>query len=404
MSAGTGQRAAAADPLRFVHDGLAELDAQGLRRTLRTIEGPPGPRAAIDGQERILLCSNAYLGLHRHPDVVRAAQEAAASHGTGSTGSRLISGSTDLHAGLERELADLKGQEDCVLFGTGYQANLGAVTALVGQGDLVLSDRLNHASLIDACRLSRAAVQVYDHADADDLAARLAAHRRDHRRALVVTDGVFSMDGDEAPLGAIADACEDHDAALLVDDAHGTGVLGPDGAGTAAAQGVADRVHLHMGTLSKALGSEGGFVAADEATCDWLRNRARSFVFSTAPAPPGMAAARAALGVVRREPERRERLHANAARLRDGLQALGFKALPGRTPIVPVVTGEVGPTMALMDALWQPGVYVAGIRPPTVPEGACRLRATVMAGHTEADLDEALAAFAAAGREVGLLP
>jgi 8-amino-7-oxononanoate synthase len=379
----------------------ARLDAirgAGRYRRLRTITTAAGPRVRLDGRDVLLLCSNNYLGLADDPRVVAAAKQALDRYGAGAGASRLVSGNTDLHEALEGELAALKGTEGAVLYPSGYQANLGAVPALVGPGDLVASDRLNHASLIDACRLSGATVRVFDHGDASEAGRILREQGPSHRASLVLTDGVFSMDGDLAPLAALRDACSDAGATLMVDDAHGTGVLGPDGAGTARHLGVAD-AGLQMGTLSKALASQGGFVAAGAGTVDLLRNTSRPFIFSTAPAPACIGAARAALEVARREPERRTRLLENARRLRAGLQQMGLRVPDGTTPIIPVVVGLEEPAMAFMRALEAHGVFAAAIRPPTVPAGSCRIRATVMATHTRQDIDEALQAFEAAARQ-----
>lgn len=383
---------------------LAAQEAAGLRRRLRTFTAPQKPRTEVEGRPLLLLASNAYLGLNTHPAVVGAAQAAAAAFGTGSGGSRLVCGTSTLHRELEAALAALKSTEDAVLFGTGYQANVGVLTALAGPRDLILSDELNHASLIDGCRLSGARFLVYRHGDPDHVAALLAAERHRHRRCFIVTDGVFSMDGDVAPLPALADAADRHGAILVVDDAHATGVLGPGGAGTAAHFGLTGRVPVQVGTLSKALGSEGGFVAGSHVLCEYLRNRARPFLFSTAPAPPSVAAALAALRVVEAEPGRRERLLALAARLRGALRDLGFRVPAGETPIIPVVVGDVNRAVDLASVLEEEGVYCPAIRPPSVPPGTSRLRVTVMATHTEEDLDAAAEAFARAGRRVGVIP
>lgn len=382
---------------------LEGREREGLLRRLRTFESAPGPRVRLEGREMLLLCSNGYLGLATHPKVVAAARNAAQRFGTSSAASRLVSGTLGIHRQLEHEAARLKGMEDAVLFGSGLLANLGTVAALAGPGDLVLSDRLNHASLIDACRLSRATVQVYGHADAAHAGRLLREHRAAHGRCLILTDGVFSMDGDVAPLRELAELAGEHDADLLVDDAHGTGVLGRHGAGTAEHLGVRVGIALHMGTFSKALASEGGFVAAAPETCGLLRNTARTFVYSTAPSPATVAAARAAIQVMQDEPGLRWTLLANARRLREGLRHAGFRVPDGETPIVPVLIGGSKAAMRVSAELERRGVFAAGIRPPTVPEGSARIRATVMATHTAADIDEAVDAFAKAGRAVGVL-
>lgn len=383
----------------------AELDRlreQSLYRAARPSSLAPGPWIEREGRRLLNLGSNNYLGLTGHPRAREAAAEAVARWGTGSSGSRLTSGALVLHEELERELARLKGAEAALLFPTGYMANVGTIPALAGRGDLILSDALNHASLIDGCRLSRAEVRVYRHADPDH-ARSLLTDRDRFRRVLLVTDGVFSMDGDLAPLPDLCSLCEERDAWLMVDDAHGTGVLGAGGAGTAEHLGVADRVPIRMGTLSKALAAEGGFIAGSSELVDYLRNRARSFIFATAPAPATAAAALASLEILKAEPERRAGLLARARALRSALRQAGFSVPEGETPIIPVAAGEAKTALALAAALEERGVWAPAIRPPTVPEGTSRLRVSVTAAHSEAELEQAAAAFAAAGREVGLL-
>lgn len=388
------------DPLR---DELARLDEADLRRTIDPAEGPVDARGTIDGDELIRLASNAYLALDGHPRVVDAGCEAAQAHGTGAGASPLVSGHSRPLDELEAAIAELKRTEDAVVFPSGYHANTGTIPALAGDGDLVLSDRLNHASIVDGCRLSNARIEVYDHADPEHLGHLLDAHRDMHDRCLVVTDGVFSMDGEIAPLPAIADVAHEHDAMLMVDDAHATGVLGEAGAGTAEHHGLGPgAVDVQMGTLSKALATQGGFVAGTRELCELLRNGARSYVFSTALAPPAAAAARAAIEVVHDEPDRRRRLHDNADHLRQGLEALGYKTLGAGTPIVPVLVGAREPALTIEASLREQGVFCPAIRPPSVPEGKSRLRATVTAAHDEDAIDEALAAFEQAAHRVGV--
>ncbi|MDX2170509.1 MAG: 8-amino-7-oxononanoate synthase [Deltaproteobacteria bacterium] len=373
---------------------LERLAAQGLRRALRPVDGPQDARVVLDGRSVLCLSSNNYLGLANHPEVVAAAVAAAERDGVGSGASRLISGSMRAHHLLEAELAAFKGTAASLLFTSGYHANLGVIGSLVGPGDAVFSDALNHASLIDGCRLSRAHVAVYPHADVDGLAARLAAVPA--RRRLIVTDSVFSMDGDAAPLAAICDLAERYDAMVMVDEAHATGVVGARGAGLVEALGLRGRVTVQMGTLGKALGAFGAYVAGSRPLIDFLVNRARTQIFTTALPPPVVAAARAALAIVGREPARRDAVRHNARRLRAGLQQLGYR-VPGDADshILPVLIGDAEATMACSEALLARGVFAHGIRPPTVPPGTARLRVTVMATHTDADIEAALAAFAA---------
>ncbi len=307
-----------------------------------------------------------------------------------------------LHRELESRLAALKRTDDAVVFGSGYLANVGAISALIGPGDAVYSDELNHASIIDGCRLSRAAVRVYRHRDVSHLEALLAEDAGRYRRRLIVTDAVFSMDGDLAPLPDLVALAERHGAMLMVDEAHATGVLGPRGAGAVERFGLEGRVPVLMGTLSKALGSVGGFVAGSRALVDFLRNRARGFIFTTALPPAAAGAALAALDIVEREPWRRARTLDLAQRLARGLEAMGYRVLPTESAVVPVVVGAAGDAVALAEALLRRGVFCPAIRPPTVPEGQSRLRVTPMATHTDEHIERALAAFADARSEVRL--
>lgn len=378
-------------PLAWLEGALADLDRRDLLRTLR--EHDSGANAWLhlaDGRRVLHLSSNGYLGLATHPEVAAAAAAAARSAGTGTGSARLVTGAHRGHRELEDDLAAWKGTEAALLFSSGYLANLGVLGALAGRGDTIVSDELNHASIVDGCRLSRAEVRVYRHGDAEHAEALLvdAPGRR-----VLVTDGVFSMDGDLAPLPALCDAAERHGAAVVVDDAHGSGVLGPDGRGTVAALGCEGRVHAVVATLSKALGSQGGYVAGSTRLVAWLRNRARGFVFDTALAPPSVAAAHAALGVARAEPWRRATALERARQLAEGLQALGWTVPDVGTPIVPVTVGTAGAAVALMERLLDHAVLAVAIRPPTVPHGTARVRATTLATHTTADVEHALAAF-----------
>ena len=398
-NAGPAEVTTATDPLAFCGRELAEIEAAGLGRRVRTLASASEPEVLLDGRRVLCLASNNYLGLAAHPEVVDAAADAARRYGAGAGSARLVTGGLTVHDELEARLAAFKGTEAALLFSSGYLANLGTVAALVGPGDAVFSDALNHASIIDGCRLSRAGVHVYRHADAGHLEDRLAAWRQGApaaARALVVTDSVFSMDGDVAPLPDIAAACERHGAVLMVDEAHATGVVGPGGRGAVAAFGLDGRVGVLMGTLSKSLGAAGGFIAGSVELCAWLRNRARSFVFDTALPPPTAAAALAALGVLEREPERPVRARRLAGRLATGLRAAGYRVPDPPAAVVPVPVGAPDAALALSARLLDAGVLVTAIRPPSVPEGTSRLRATVMATHTDAEIDRALAAFAAA--------
>jgi 8-amino-7-oxononanoate synthase len=389
-------------PLEFLSEELAALDDASLRRRVRPLASAQEPEVVLEGRRVVLLASNNYLGLATHPRVVAAAKAAADEWGAGAGSARLITGGTDLHEALEARLASLKQTADAVLFSSGYLANLGTIAALVGPDDAVFSDELNHASIVDGCRLSRAAIHVYPHADADHLAKLLAEWRRDHphARGLVVSDSVFSMDGDLAPLPDLVDACEAHGAILMVDEAHATGVVGPRGAGAVAHFGLEGRVPVVMGTLSKSLGAAGGFVAGSADLCDFLRNRARAFVFDTAMPPPVAAAALAALEVLDLEPGRPERARARARALHDELRILGLDALAPDAAVVPVMVGDADAALAMAATVFARGVLVPAIRPPTVPPGTSRLRCTVMATHTDGHLRAAVEAFEAAAASI----
>ncbi|PSQ03388.1 8-amino-7-oxononanoate synthase [Halobacteriales archaeon QS_4_69_31] len=379
---------------------LDERERRGLKRSLDTAESA-APRTRFDGDERLVFASNNYLGLATDDRVQAAATEAAREVGAGAGASRLVTGDTTAHRALERELADTKGTDRALVFSSGYAANVSTLTAL--SPDVVFSDELNHASIIDGCRMADADTLVYDHCDPADLRRRLDRRAReadDDESWLVVTDSVFSMDGDVAPLADLCDVAAEYGTWLMVDEAHATGLY-EDGGGVVQREGLGDRVDVQMGTLSKALASQGGYVAASEPLVEHLVNAARSFVFSTGLAPPAAAAAREALGIAR-ESDRRDRLWENVARLREGLAGMGYE-VRGETQILPVVVGDAADAMALDDALRERGVLAPGIRPPTVPEGTSRVRVAPMATHTAEDIEHCLAAFRAAGEEVGLL-
>jgi 8-amino-7-oxononanoate synthase len=366
---------------------LAGIRARGTYRRMRVLEGAQAPRMRVDGRDVLLFAGSNYLDLARHPEVVEAAARAARDLGCAAGGSRLISGNLAVHEALEADLAKFFEAEAALAFNSGYAANLGVIPALVGKGDAVVSDALSHASIVDGCRLSRAEVLVFAHGDLAALDAALQAACRDHRRVLLAIDGVYSMDGDVAPVAEMAVLAQRHGAIVLLDDAHGTGTLGVYGRGSAEHCGVRDGVDVLLGTLGKGLGSYGAFVIGTAALRELLVNVARSFIFSCALAPPQVAAAHAALDLVRREPWRRERLQANAARLRERLAARGVDTHPSTTHIVPVVVGASEATMAACERLLERGFYAQGIRHPSVPEGTARLRLTPMATHGEDEID-----------------
>ncbi|MCI0669255.1 MAG: 8-amino-7-oxononanoate synthase [Myxococcaceae bacterium] len=369
---------------------LTALAQKGLRRQLEPLESAQGPVVRVGGRTLVNFSSNDYLGLAAAPDLAAAAAAALSAGGTGAGASRLLVGDTLEHRRLEEELAAFEGTEAAVLFNSGYAANVGVLSALLGPEDVVFSDALNHASIVDGCRLSRARIVIYPHSDADALGQLLTAHTG--RRRLVVTDSVFSMDGDLAPLTRIAALCREHGAALMVDEAHATGVLGPGGAGLVEQLGLQEQVELRMGTLGKALGAYGAYIACARPLAELLVNRARSLVFSTALPPAVCAAASAAVKRVRADGALRERLWRHIHRFASGLSALGFPAEP-RSAVFPVVVGAPEAALEASAFLRERGLLVKAIRPPTVPQGTSRLRFSLSASHTEAHVDAALRAL-----------
>lgn len=356
----------------------------------------------LDGRPVILLASNDYLGLATHPRLKQAAIEATTRYGTGAGAARLVSGTLPPHEELETALAEFKHAEAALVFGSGYLANIGLIPALIESGGLILADRLCHASLLDGCRLSGADVRVYRHRDVEHLRS-LLSKRHAARQTLIVTDGVFSMDGDLAPLPALADLADAFDATLYIDDAHGTGILGATGRGIIEHCELEARIPFHMGTLSKALGTSGAYVVGNASAVQYFVNRARSFLFTTASPPAISAAAVAALHILQSEPERRARLWDNRAYLFTGLQRLGYRMTESQSPIMPIIVGDPSRALALAEQLLHQGIYAPAIRPPTVPKETSRIRVTVTSEHTRAQLDEALAAFQKAGENVGLI-
>lgn len=356
------------------------------------MEPVSGTHAKIQGREVILLCSNDYLGLSSHPALREAAARAMERYGFGSGASRLISGTSPLHIELEERIAAFKGTEAALVFNSGYAANTGAIPAIASDGDAIFSDSLNHASIIDGCRLSRARVHVYRHRDLDHLEGLLkeAVHAR---RRLIVTDSVFSMDGDIAPLPGLAELAERYDAILMVDDAHATGILGRSGRGSVEHFGLEGKVHVQMGTLGKAFGSFGAYIAGDKGLIRYLLNSSRSFVFSTALPPAVCAASIAAMEIVSMEPGRLNRLWRMRERFARGLSSIGIDVSDSETPIVPVMIGDSGRALEAARELLSFGIYAPAIRPPSVPDGKARIRTSLSAGHTEAEIDMALEAF-----------
>lgn len=374
-----------------IHREIDALRTSHLLRTPRIVSGAQGPTFQIAGREVIGLCSNNYLGLADHPAIAEAMATAARTLGVGSGASRHISGSMDVHREAEQTLATFCRQPSALLFSTGYAANVGTVQGLIGRDDVIFSDALNHASLIDGARLSRAKIVVYPHLDLGALTASLEQHRGSAKKALIVTDAIFSMDGDHAPLRQLRELADRYDAGLMVDEAHSLGVFGPSGRGLCVELGVVPDVLI--GTLGKAFGISGAFVAGQPAVVQLVENRARSYVFSTAPGAPIAAATTAATKLVEAADDRRAKVLFHAKRLRDELSAAGYEVIAGDTPIVPAIIGEPEPTMRLSAALLERGVFVHGIRPPTVPVGTSRMRIVPIAAHTDAHIDHALDAF-----------
>jgi glycine C-acetyltransferase len=388
---------------QFLVNELDQLRGQGLLRPLRVLGSAQDTEAVVDGKRVLNLSSNNYLGLTTHPRLKAAMVSATEELGAGSGAVRTIAGTMTIHEELERRLAEFKHTEASLVFQSGFTANLGVLQSLVKEGDVIISDELNHASIIDGIRLSKAERSIFKHRDLDDLERHLEKHR-DKRVKLVVSDGVFSMDGDIAPLAGIVERAERFGALVMVDDAHASGVLGKNGRGTVNHFGLDGRVDLQIGTLSKAIGVLGGYVAGARAVRDFLIHRARPFLFSTSH-PPGVAAAcLAAIDVLLAEPERIDQLWKNTARFKDGLKRLGFETGASETPITPVIVGKGSAAMDLSDRLFQMGVFAQGIGFPTVPEGRARIRTIVTSAHTDAQLDRALEAFAKGGKALGLIP
>jgi glycine C-acetyltransferase/8-amino-7-oxononanoate synthase len=379
---------------------LAQLREASLDRRTRLISGPQGPRVMLDGTPVLLLCSNNYLGLADHPRVREAAADAAMRWGVGAGASRLVSGTMTIHERLERRLAEFEGTESCLLYGSGYLANIGVLTTLGRAGQTIFSDALNHASIIDGCRLARADTVVYGHCDLEHL--QWALRERGREGDVIVTDSVFSMDGDVAPLAGIVALARQHGALVVVDEAHATGTLGPGGRGAIAEAGLEGEVDVLVGTLSKALGSYGGYVCTRHEIVELLVNSSRSLIYSTAPPPPAVAGALAALELLIEQPLRPEKLQSTAELLRRQLVAAGMPPASGRTQIIPLIVGDADVAVRLSDAALARGVFAQAIRPPTVPAGSSRLRLTVMASHTATELAGAVAALSDAAHEVGV--
>ena len=389
------------DALNWIEQELAELAAKGLSANIRTIDSPMDAWVTIDGRRLLNFCANNYLGLANHPRLREAAKQAIDRYGVGPGAVRTIAGTTTLHIELERRLAEFKHAEACITFQSGFTANLATVPALMGDGDLIFSDELNHASIIDACRLSKARTIRYAHNDIDDLRRKLADNAQ-FRRRLIVSDGVFSMDGDIVPLDELCAVAEEHGAILMVDDAHGEGVLGKGGRGIVDHFGLHGRVDIEVGTLSKAFGVVGGLVAGKKPIIDWLRQRGRPFLFSSAMTAPDVAACIEAVNILQESDELVARLWENARILRAGMQQLGFDTGHSQTPIIPLMLGEAPLAQHFSRKLFEKGLFAMAIGYPTVPMGKARIRTQVSAGHSKADLDFAIRCFAEVKQEMGI--
>ncbi len=370
----------------YCRKGLEKLRSSGLYRSLKTIEGAQGSRVRVNGKDILLFCSNNYLGLASHPYLKEAAKKAIDECGFGSGASRLISGSMGLHKRLEERIAGFKGRERALIFNSGYHANIGLITALAGRGDYIFSDRLNHASIVDGCLLSGAHLIRYPHRDTETLKGLLEKHPS-KRRKLIITDGVFSMNGDIAPVDKLLLLSKNYDAMLLIDDAHGVGVMGANGRGTLEQLEIKDESVIEMGTFGKAFGSFGAFVAGSEYLIEYLINKARTFIYTTALPPSVCAASLAALDIAESEPERRRMLLDKAAYLRKRLKDLGLNTMGSESHIVPVLIGGNEDCLDISRRLLEDGVFIQAIRPPTVPEGTGRLRISLMSEHRREDID-----------------
>ncbi len=372
--------------LDFLKDELRQIKEKGLYRRELIISGSCRERAIVDGKEVIVFCSNNYLGLADRPELKEAAIETLEEYGCSTASSRLISGTTKIHRHLEERLAEFLGLEDSILFPSGYTANLGAITSLVQEGDTVIIDRQNHASIIEACWTSRAKVLVYKHQDLDDL-EKVLTRAQKFRRRLVVTDSVFSMDGDIAPLREIADLCERYGASLMVDEAHGLGVFGEKGKGVTESLKVENKIPVYMGSLSKALGTFGGFIAGSGELVDFLRNRSKSYIYTTALPPEMCASTIAALDLVEREPHLRAKLWKNVSTVKQKLQKMGLDTMGSESQIIPIFVGDAERAMEVGLNLLEMGIFLWGVRPPTVKEGTSRLRLSLMATHSDEDIE-----------------
>ena len=387
----------------WIHDEINNLKAGGLFKSIRTIQSPQGAWLIVDGKKVLNLCSNNYLGLANHPQLVNAAQAAIKKYGVGPAAVRTIAGTMDLHLQLEKRMADFKKVESAISFQSGFVANLGTIQALVNKDDVIFSDELNHASIIDGCRLSGARIVRYGHCDAENLEKVIQENEGDYRRALIITDGVFSMDGDIAPLDKLWAVADAHDVLLMVDDAHGEGVLGNGGRGIVDHFNLHGKVDIEIGTFSKAFGVVGGIVSGNAVITDWLRQSGRPFLFSSAVTPPDVAACLAAVELLESSTELVDRLWENTRYFKIGMKNLGFDIGQSITPITPVMLGEAVLAQQFSQELFSAGVFATPIWFPTVPTGKARIRVMISAAHSREDLDQGLAAFANVGKKLKVI-
>jgi glycine C-acetyltransferase len=392
-----------AEKLQWIQDELQNLKDGGLYNRIRILSSAQGAWLVVDGRNVLNFCSNNYLGLANHPRLKQAVRQAIETYGVGPAAVRSIAGTMELHLQLERRLAAFKGVDAAITFQSGFNANLGCIPALVGKGDAIFSDELNHASIIDGSRLSRAEILRFAHCDPGDLRRTLGENRSKYQRALVVTDGVFSMDGDVAPLEAIYEVAQGYEALLMVDDAHGEGVLGTGGRGIVDHYGLHGKVDIEVGTLSKAFGVVGGVVAGNPVVVEWLRQRGRPFLFSSAMTVPDVAACLAALDLLEESTELVDRLWENTRYFKAEMAQLGFNTGASATPITPVMLGEAPLAQQFSRELFEAGVFAMAIGFPTVPQGKARIRVMISAAHQREDLDQGLQAFATVGRRLGVI-
>ncbi|MFH1479446.1 MAG: 8-amino-7-oxononanoate synthase [Candidatus Omnitrophota bacterium] len=376
----------------FLQQELDALKRLGLYREMKRIDSVGGPTVKIDGREIILLSSNNYLGLANHPEVIDAQVKAAREFGAGSGASRLISGNFSLHEKLEEKIASFKGEESGIVFSTGYMANVGTISALASKDDLIICDKLNHASIFDGVKLSSATLRIYPHKNLTRL-DEILSRSSGFKKIFIITDGVFSMDGDIAPLPEIVKIAKKYNAILMVDDAHATGVLGANGKGTCEHFNIENGVDIKMGTFSKAFGNLGGYVVGSKELIDYIRNRARSFIYSTSLPPAVLGGTLKALEIIKKDSTLRERLWKNVARFKAGLNKVGFDIKTSETQIIPIHTKDASSTMELAKTLFKEGIFAPGIRPPTVPKNQCRIRISLMATHTDEHIDRTVEIF-----------